>query len=339
VARREPLLESREIVVEDGSDTIVDLRRKPSNLGSVLGKVFLGAEPARAVSVTLKREDPAEPATADAPSQQVSTTNAKGEFLWRGLTPGVYRVENRELGIDEKITVERGRQARTEVRLQSLKYTVELVSAEDGGPLKDSAAVEITGEVTRKITGEVTGKVTGQVTGKVSREVSSEASGEIIDESKDRESGAEAGGDERPSGASWARPTRRQETRTGSVEFPNIPAGRYTLRVKVDGVLRHEATVELDSDTREKIRIVKARRVILRLVGDDDVPFRGRARVAIRKEGREIFRGTAEVDGKINIPTAGPGSYELDVECGDREARTAFVVTEDQRIEAPPQEE
>ena len=134
---------------------------------------------------------------------------------------------------------------------------------------------------------------------------------------------ARASGDEAPVGESI-----RASGDGGKVEIPGLLPGKHVVRLRVRGVLHDEKVLELSADAEETLSVEETEDISVRLLVAPSEPFRGRATIAVFKEGREIYRRAEDIQETVTVPTAGKGDYEIHVRSEERSAKFAFELKE-----------
>jgi hypothetical protein len=127
--------ERHSVILEEGRDCIFDIRSKPSVLGSVQGRMVVDGRPAAGVVLDLASTDP--------PSRLKATSDAGGEFLWRALSPGTYRIEGAALPVSREVEVVAGQRTRVDLETRSLSLELELVEKNTGEPFPLEVGVSL----------------------------------------------------------------------------------------------------------------------------------------------------------------------------------------------------
>ena len=233
--------------------------------------------------------------------------------------PGIY-VRARRIGEDpppggaEAVPHEAMTDARGEFRLRSLPPGDYVISS---GPYTAPENARV--EAGRRARAELRSK-----TARLRIDVTDRVTGEAFEGSFQVEvERARASGDEAPVGESI-----RASGAGGKVEIPGLLPGKHVVRLRVRGVLHEEKVVDLSGDAEERLSVEETEDVTVRLLVAPSEPFRGRATITVFKEGREIYRGTEDVQDAVTVRTAGKGDYEIHVRSEDRSAKFAFELKE-----------
>jgi hypothetical protein len=281
-------------------DFVYDIRRETSHYGSVQGRLSAGGEPVPGVALRLRR---LRPAPAAASSLEELPTDAKGEFRWRALSPGEYRIEGVGLPITHDFQVQAGRRREVEIEVSTFRHRLDLVESDSGDPLREVAQVEWV--PVDWLDSPVEGARTRDLT----------------------HPGVQAFAE--PRHVTRTEPRHVTRTSNGLAEAGKLLPGTYLVRVRVRGVLVLERRLFLDRDRDERAAVPRIQEVVVQIAASVREPFRGDARVILRRNGREVYNSVEKIDGRVIVPTVGPGRYDLVVRCGDRIARKAFRIAKD----------
>lgn len=128
---------------------------------------------------------------------------------------------------------------------------------------------------------------------------------------------------------------RRALSASGRVRFSGLLPGSYAVSVRVDGYLVAERVRSLRDDAEETLAVPPLKTVRVRVQAESGTPFRGTALVVVRRDGREVYRGTRPIDGGVDVAAAGPGDYEVTIRTEEGIARAGFRWT-GERASAEP---
>jgi len=213
----------RTVVLAEGKDCVLNIQRESSPFGSIHGQLTVAGRPIP--GATLRLVLSGEVAEAS-PTPSTATTDSEGDFQWKALSPGTYRIEGAgslrdvDLPAAREIVVRAGRRSRVELDLQSLRHRSGSSSPARRGPWRSR----------RRWNG---GPFLWLRRGLAGTDEHAESRAQI----------------------------RRVAAATNGVaEASGLLPGRYRIRVRLRGLVVHEHLMRLEKDAEGTVAIPRIRR-------------------------------------------------------------------------------